>query len=146
MGVSRDIAERAYAAMAAHDVAALTDLCAPSCEMVEAGMRFRGPEEIGPYLQAYITAFPDMGIEVRRMLEDGESIAAEVRFFGTQTGPMAMPQGELTPSGRRMDLETADFITTRDGKISSWRVYLDMMEFMQQLGLVPSPAEAAAGT
>ena len=130
--------------MAAHDISALMQLCGPSCELHEAGMVMRGPEQIGPYLQAYFTAFPDMRLDVRSLLEDGDNVAAEVRFTGTQTGVLAMPGGEPPPSGRKMDMQAADFITVSDGKITSWRVYIDMGEFMRQLGLAPSPSETVA--
>jgi steroid delta-isomerase-like uncharacterized protein len=142
MGVSRDVAERAYAAMAAYDVAACMALCAPDCELLEAGMSFRGPEQIGPYLQAYFTAFPDMRLDVVKMIEEGDSVVAEVHFTGTQTGPLAMPGGELPPSGRRIDLQSADCITVQGGRITSWRVYIDMATFMGQLGLMPEPTSA----
>jgi steroid delta-isomerase-like uncharacterized protein len=112
--------------------------------MVDIGLTLRGPEEIGAYLQAYYTAFPDMQIEVRRLIEDGNSVAAEVRFTGTQTGPLAMPTGEVPASGRTMDIEAADFLTVENGQITAWRVYLDSMLLMRQLGLVPDPAEATA--
>lgn len=143
MGVARQVAEQAYAAMAAHDLRALTDLCAPTCELTEPGVHLRGPEQIGPYLQAYFTAFPDMQVEVQSMLETGDRVAAEVRFTGTHTGPLAGPGGELPPSGKRIDMQAADFLTVSGGQITSWRVYIDMGTFMGQLGLGPAPSHAA---
>jgi steroid delta-isomerase-like uncharacterized protein len=144
MGASREVAERAYAAMAAYDVPALMALCAPACEMTEGGMSFQGPEQIGPYLQAYFTAFPDMRLNVLKMVEEGDSVVAEIRFTGTQSGPLAMPGGELPASGKQIDLRSADFVTVEDGLITSWRVYIDMAEFMRQLGLMPDPTQAVS--
>jgi steroid delta-isomerase-like uncharacterized protein len=144
MGAARAIAEQVYAAMQAGDISGLTKLCSPNCELYDVGLTMRGPEQIGQYLQGYFTAFPDMQLEVRRLIEDGESVAAEVRFTGTQTGPLAMPTGELPASGRKIDVEAADFITVQNGQITAWKVYLDSMIFLTQLGLMPEPAAAAA--
>lgn len=143
MGVSRDVAERAYAAMAAYDVPGMMALCAQSCEFTEGGTRLRGPDQIGPYLRSYFTAFPDMRLDVRKIVEEGDSVVAEIRFTGTQTGPLAMPSGELPPSGKSIDLDSADCLTVQDGLITRWRVYIDMAEFMQQLGLMPTGHQAA---
>ena len=142
MEASRHVAERAYAAMAAHDLRALTELCAPDCELTEPGVHLRGPEQIGPYMQAYFTAFPDMLVEVQSMLATDDKVATEVRFSGTHTGPLAMPGGELPPSGQRMDMQAADFITVSNGQIRSWRVYIDMGTFMRQLGIAPAASPA----
>jgi len=130
--------------MQAGEIARLMNLCSPDCVMNDIGITLRGPEQIGQYLQGYFTAFPDMSVAVRRLIVDGNSVAAEVHFAGTQTGPLAMPTGQLPASGRTIDIEAADFITIENGQISTWRVYLDTMLFMTQLGLMPNPAEAAA--
>lgn len=143
MATTRDVADKAYAAMAAGDIPGLTSLCASDCVLNDIGITLRGPEQIGQYLQSYFTAFPDLSIEVRRLIVDGNSVAAEVRFRGTQTGPLAMPTGELPASGRTMDIEAADLITVEDGKITTWRVYLDTVLFMTQLGLMPNAEPAA---
>lgn len=144
MGVSRTIAEQAYAAMAAGELDGMTKLCSPNCELHDLGMTMHGPEQIHAYMQAIFQAFPDMRIAVRRLVEDGNSVAAEVRFTGTHSGPLAMPSGEVPASGRSIDVEAADFLTIENQQITEWRVYLDSMIFMQQLGLIPEPAGAAS--
>ncbi len=144
MDSARAIAEQAYAALATGDIAGMTKLCSPSCELHDLGQVLRGPEQIGAYMQGLLTAFPDMRITVRKLVADGDSVAAEVRFTGTHSGPMHMPTGEVPPTGRTIDVEAADFITVENGLVTSWRVYLDSMIFMRQLGLLPQPAAASA--
>jgi predicted ester cyclase len=84
-----------------------------------------------------------MQIEVQSLFETDDKVAAEVRFSGTHTGPLAMPGGELPPSGKRIEMPAADFITVANGQITAWRVYIDMGTFMRQLGLSPEPAQTA---
>ena len=66
-----------------------------------------------------------------------------MRFTGTHTGPLVGPGGQLPPSGKRIDLQAADFLTVSNGQITSWHVYFDTGTFMGQLGLSPAPSQAA---
>jgi steroid delta-isomerase-like uncharacterized protein len=143
MGASRQVVEQVYAALAAHDLHALNTLCAPTCELTEPGVHMRGPEQIAGYLQTFITAFPDVKIEPQTMLEVDDMVAAEIRFTGTHTGPLAGPGGELPPTGRRVDLPGADFLTVSNGQVTAWRVYYDAGTLMAQLGLSPAPPQGA---
>jgi steroid delta-isomerase-like uncharacterized protein len=143
MGASRQIAEQLYAAVATHDSRALSELCAPTCEMIEPGVHLNSGDQIGSYMQTFFTAFPDLRIEVQSMLEEDDAVATEVRFIGTHTGPLAGPGGELPPTGKEVDLVGADFLTVSNGKLTSWHVYYDTGAFMSQLGLSPLSSEVA---
>ncbi|MBV9329591.1 MAG: ester cyclase [Chloroflexi bacterium] len=143
MGASRQVAEQLYAAIAAHDQRALSEMCAPTCEMIEPGVHLKGGEQIGTYMQAFFTAFPDLRIAVESMLEVDNAVATEVRFIGTHTGPLAGPSGELPATRKAVDLAGADFLTVSNGKLTSWHVYYDTGAFMSQLGLSPGPSEVA---
>jgi ketosteroid isomerase-like protein len=119
MGLAREAAERVYAVIASGDIDALMRLCTSDCELVEAGQHLRGPDQIGPYLRVYFTALVDMRPEIRSMIESQDAVAAEIAFVATHSdGPDASSHVE--------DVERADFITFRDGKIAQWHVYIDM--------------------
>jgi predicted ester cyclase len=72
----------------------------------------------------------------------GDAAATEVVFTGTHTGPMLSPSGEIPPTGRRVTLRSASVLEMKDGLIASEHVYLDQLEMMGQLGLMP-PASSA---
>jgi predicted ester cyclase len=93
-------------------------------------------------LLGYFTAFPDMRIEVTDAVEGDDTVAAETRFTGTHTGPMQTPAGEIPPTGRAVSFDSCDYIKLSGNRIQSWHVYLDMADFMAQLGVTPAPAEA----
>jgi hypothetical protein len=58
---------------------------------------------------------------------------------------MQMPDGrELPPTGREAIWESVDWITLRDGRIHTWRVYQDTADFMASLGLMDEPAATPA--
>ena len=137
MGASREITERAYAALAAFDTDGFLALCAPDCEFDEAGTHLRGHEQIRAFIGAYLTAMPDIRVEVRTLVEEGERVATETRFTGTHEGPLQTPAGPIPATHKPVDLTTADFVTIRGGQIAAWHVYMDTAEFMRQLGLAP---------
>jgi ketosteroid isomerase-like protein len=116
MGRARQAAEHAYAVMASGDIDALMQMCTPDCELVEAGNHLHGPDQIGPYLRVYFTALANMRPEIRSMIESDDAVAAEISFVATEP-PDAAPSN---------DIERADFITFRDGKIAHWHVYIDL--------------------
>jgi predicted ester cyclase len=62
----------------------------------------------------------------------------------THTGPLATPSGVIEPTGKRVTIHSASILRFRDGLIASEHSYVDQLEFMTQLGLMP-PAPKATG-
>ena len=74
-------------------------------------------------------------------VEQGDTIAAEWTFAGTNTGPLVMPDGtELPPTGKRIEFKGMELVQFRDGKAAVDHVYWDNMAFAGQLGLLPEAA------
>src|SRR5207237_152448 len=85
-------------------------------------------------------------VEIRSVIEQGNTVLAEGRMTGTHKGPLATPGGrEIPPTGKRIDLATADVFEVEDGKVKGHRVYFDQLDLMSQLGLLPEPAGRKAG-
>jgi len=79
-------------------------------------------------------------------LASGETAVLEILWEGTQTGALATPGGELPASGRRVRIPAVQVIRVSGGKLQEGRHYFDMLGMLQQLGAVPGPAQASAGT
>ena len=94
----------------------------------------------------FFRAFPDLRVDILTVIEQDETNGVlEMRFSGTNTGPMASPQGEMPPTNKRVDLKGAAIIRLdRNGKIVEERRYYDTGAMMRQLGLMPEPAAMAA--
>jgi steroid delta-isomerase-like uncharacterized protein len=143
MGEPSTIAEHVYDAYGRGDLDACLRLFAPDCQVTFPGAPpLSGPEQIRPFLQAQLNAFPDGRHNVRRMIEQGSLVAAELVFTGKQTGPYETPSGAIPPSGRQVAFESVDIVDVSAGRISSWRVYLDTASMMAQLGASPELASA----
>lgn len=95
-----------------------------------------GLKALHHYLDGLKGPLPDAGAVVERMFEAGDTVIVEGRFTGTNTGPLAGPDGDLPPSGRQVDLPFADFSRLSDGKIVEYRTYYDQVGLLTQLGVM----------
>ncbi|HEV7664392.1 MAG TPA: ester cyclase [Chloroflexota bacterium] len=143
MGEPSTIAERVYAAYGSGDLDGCLRLFAPDCQVTFPGMPpLTGPEQLRPFLQVQLTAFPTGQHRVRRMIEQGSSVAVELVFSGEQNGPYPTPSGAIPPSGRQVSFESVDIVEVNAGRIASWRIYLDTASMMAQMGANPAMAAA----
>jgi uncharacterized protein (TIGR02246 family) len=143
MGEPSTIAGQAYATYARGDLDAFLRLFAPDGQVIFPGVPpLSGPEQIRPFLQAQLKAFPNGRHTVRRMIEQGSIVAAELTFTGEHTGPYDTPAGSIAPTGRQVTFDSVDIVQVEAGRITSWRVYLDTAGMMNQLGASPALASA----
>ena len=143
MGEPSTITELAYAAYSRGDLDAFLRLMAPDCQVTFPGVQpMTGPEQVRPFLQAYLTAFPTGHHTVRRTIEQGSSVAVELTFNGQHNGPFETPAGALPPSGRQVMFDSVDIVEVMAGRITAWHVYLDTATMLSQLspGLAAMPA------
>jgi predicted SnoaL-like aldol condensation-catalyzing enzyme len=84
-------------------------------------------------------AFPLYAYEIEEMIAEGDLVSLRGRIRGTHKGSfMGVP-----PTGKSIDVPI--FITYRiaGGKIVDHWMLVDNAAVMQQLGLIPNPADAA---
>jgi hypothetical protein len=72
-------------------------------------------------------------------------VAIELRWEGTQSGPLARPDGlELPPSNKPISVKSVEVIEIEDGKIKVLRHYFDLMTILQQIGAMDSAGPIAS--
>jgi predicted ester cyclase len=136
--------ERHVAAFNAKDADA--EPWSADAELVAPGGQFRGRDQILGFLRVFWEAFPDARLEIVRSISEGSLTAVEALMIGTHTGVLQTPEGEVPPTGRRVELRTMVMYEARGDELVSEHLYFDQVEFMTQLGLTPgAPAETAAG-
>ena len=81
---------------------------------------------------------------IDRAVEADDAIAIEGRWSGTHTGPFAMPEGDVPPTGRSVTMAFALFVSGDPavGEASRVAIYMDQLVIAAQLGLLPEPAAA----
>ena len=82
-------------------------------------------------------AFSDGGVELVRLVEQGDRAACEWVVTATNTGPLPLPDGRTVPAtGRTVRLPVVDvFRLDGDGRIAEDHRFYDTVTFVQQLGL-----------
>ena len=72
-------------------------------------------------------------------------MAIELTWEGTQSGPMATPDGqELPPSNKRITVKSVEVIEIENSKIKVLRHYFDLMTILQQIGAMDPAGTAVA--
>jgi len=99
------------------------------------GVTYRGKELSRP-VENYATAFPDMHRELYRFFVDGDTVIVELALQGTQKGPLELPLGTISPTGKRMDAPCCDVFRLKNGKIQSFDCYPSGTVILTQLGVL----------
>jgi steroid delta-isomerase-like uncharacterized protein len=123
-----------FAAESNHDYEATLATLAEEIQyqIMPAGLVMHGKEEATRYYRQWWSAFPDVDIEVKRIVATGEWVVAEVSSTATHLGPfMGIP-----PIGRRVQSRVCCVIRVRDGKMVEETVYYDQLERLLQLGSI----------
>jgi predicted ester cyclase len=99
------------------------------------GVQVHGRDQVRASMQVMFTAFPDGKLQFGDQVLADDAAATEVVFTGTHTGPLAMPAGEIPPTGRAVRTTTVSMLRFRNGMIISERVIGDELELVRQLGV-----------
>jgi steroid delta-isomerase-like uncharacterized protein len=128
------------------DWAAFKGILAPDSVYDEHGTQrhMTGADAIVDAFRAWKTAMPDVKGTIRKVFTTGESVAIEVIWEGTHTGPLETPAGTVAASGRKQQTPGIWSLDVHDGKVQASRQYFDMLTFLQQIGAAPAAALAAA--
>jgi uncharacterized protein (TIGR02246 family) len=137
---------RLNAAVNTHDLNPIGDMYAEDGEFTWPGFpTLKGRQAVVGFYAQIFGAFPDVQVTIKRVLEQGDSVAVEYETVATHTGPIPMTAGELPPTNKRF-VQHAVSIATADssGRIRTQREYFDQVEILTQLGVMPSAAGASA--
>jgi len=132
--------DRGMAAWDTHDTDAFVGLFADDFEFTDssAPTPMRSREEVKGYMAAWFTAFPDMRASETNRVVGEDSVAVEVEFTGSNTGPLAMGGQTIPATGRTVTGHGTYFAKAQDGRITEFHAHPDSAELMMQLGLMPA--------
>jgi len=138
------IARALYDCMNKRDLDRAASLVADDCEYVEIGLgqTYRGPAGFRENLLGWLRAFPDAQLEVSNVIANGDVVAVEYVARGTHSGPLFGPDGEIAPTGRRVEMSFCDVLNVRNEKIARGRSYYDIGSMLRQIGATPSRGAA----
>lgn len=119
-----------------HDARAVAEMYAPNAIVHDPAYRepLEGRDAVLRDLEAFLQAFPDLHFEVGEGFERGAAFAGEGRFTGTHRGVLVTDQGDVPPTGRRIEVAGASFWQLDgQGRILEERRYYDLAGLIAQL-------------
>jgi len=130
-----------------HDATAVANLYTEDAVYMLAGepAPLRGRKAIEENYAAFFTGFPDIEVEFTLIMTSGNKVMAEGATRGTHTGPFPTPEGDIPPTGRKIEIRFAGVLeVTSDGLVAEDRTYFDSAVMMSQLGLNEPTSETSA--
>ena len=122
------------------DAAEFTALYSDDVVLTTPDGTFQGREATRQYVQAQMNGFPDVAVTLGRRCEDGDLYFGEYTVTGTNTGPIALPDGsEMPPTGRSVEFYGTEVVQVSDGKVIQHDMLWDRQVVLEQLGLFPGP-------
>jgi steroid delta-isomerase-like uncharacterized protein len=135
---SKNIFSKLSEAINSHDVKTIASLYADNAVVYDPFYPepLKGRAAIEKDTAANLHGFPDMHFEVQSSLADENTAAAQIIMSGTNSGPMETPDGEIPPTGKKIEIAVASFNRLdNEGKIVEEHRYYNVANVMDQLGL-----------
>jgi steroid delta-isomerase-like uncharacterized protein len=102
---------------------------------------YRGPEAVARRYRGLWTAFPDLQVELRRIVAiEGELAVTEHTLSGTHRGPLF----GVPPTRRRVQVETVVIWEFAGERIRGETVYFDLATMLREVGALALPEAGSA--
>jgi predicted ester cyclase len=121
------------------------DVFAEDCHWLVPGAELQGKDQLREWITPFWQGFPTFRHDIdRAVAESDDTLFGEGTWTGEHNGTLAMPDGELPPTGRTVSFRFAIAATrTSDGeRIADLHLYFDQLGFLGQLGVLPESAAA----
>jgi steroid delta-isomerase-like uncharacterized protein len=133
---TKAVVRRFFAALDAHDLAAVREALAPDYRLHFDGNPEMDREAGIGFFGAFLAAFPDIRHQVEDQLAEGERVATRIVVRGThQQALMGIP-----PTGHAITIGAINVVRLEDGRIAEHWVTSDALGMLTQLGVVPPSA------
>lgn len=133
-----EIFRRAWQAYRDREWQTLLSIYADTAELHLPGIPpITGGVEIVDTWRRFSEAFPDDGGTYFCVIAEGNIAGGEKVYHGTNTGPLPLPGTDKTlpPTGNRISIHEADFMTINNGKVITHSCYYDRLHYASQLGM-----------
>jgi steroid delta-isomerase-like uncharacterized protein len=124
-----------------HDASGFDRYYAPDVVYHGNSGEIRGRDNVKAYLQAFLTALPDIRITVEDIFGEGDRVFSRARMQGTNSGEL----NGMPPTGKTVDIRwIMNACRVQDGQIVEEWEFLDQLEVLRQLGVIEAPVPAGA--
>jgi len=140
---AQDLVRRYAECVNGKDVPGFLDLFHADVTLHDAaapGGLIEGVANLQQFLAGNLAAFPDFTIVVDAVLN---TTGDEVAWRGAVRGTVQGGLNGAAATGKRFSVPIAELYRLVDGKIQEAWIYLDMLDLLTQLGVIPARGEAA---
>jgi len=102
------------------------------------GRRVEGADDYLALCKGWKEAMPDVSGTIRKSVAADGTVAQEVLWEGTHTGPMQTPAGTIEATGKRISALATLWITFEGDKAREITHHLDVLAMLQQVGALPA--------
>ncbi len=99
----------------------------------------RGVDEVLSMWRGWVTALPDAKATILKEYASGTTVVLELTWSGIHAGPLQVPDRQLPPSGKAINLRSCQIIETSGEKVTAIRHYFDLAALLRQIGRLPLP-------
>jgi steroid delta-isomerase-like uncharacterized protein len=100
---------------------------------------YYGPDGFKELVTMLHGAFPDVHLEVKHLLVDGDTVVGHWIGSGTHIGgPLHTVKGDIPASGKGFVIDGVSWLKIVDGKIVESLANEDTLGLMQQIGVIPA--------
>lgn len=106
---------------------------------------YYGPDGFKDLVTMLHGAFPDVHLEVKHLLVDGDTVVGHWIGSGTHIGgPLHTVKGDIPASGKGFVIDGVSWLKIIDGKIVESLANEDTLGLMQQIGVIPAAPSPAS--
>jgi steroid delta-isomerase-like uncharacterized protein len=98
------------------------------------GRRVEGADAYVELSKGWKEAFPDVSGTIRKAIASDGTVAQDVLWEGTHTGPLQTPAGTIDASGNRVSVLGTMWFTFEGDKAREIEHHLDVLAVLQQVG------------
>jgi len=143
MAEAKDTAAKFVAAFNAHDERALLSLHAADIKFeAPGGVHLNSTTDATAYAMRWLKGFPNGKITVRHEIVSGPWVIQEITMEGAHSGPLEGPLGIIPPTHKKVSSKAVQILRIENDKVAEAHIYYDQLDYMGQLGLIPTPAIA----
>lgn len=134
--ITKTVARRFYDAVVPGGSEALADVCSPDLRgHAGAGANL---SDLTESIRGFVTAFPDLQVDIRHLVAEGDTVSAWVTYTGTHRAPFA----GVEATGAQVRFAAWDLMRIEDEHIVELTQYCDLFTLMNQMGALPTAAPA----
>ena len=95
---------------------------------------FSGHGGTRQFFNVYVTAFPDLHLDIEQILAAGDShVVIRWRLRGTHLGPLS----DIPATGRKASNQGCTVMEVKNNKVAHAWVYFDNAHLLRQIGVLP---------